>query len=85
LKIDIWKDGHTAGIIARAVPADMAGRSIRIIEPHDLIAMKLRGGRLKDDYDIGEIAASNAIDRQAIEMLVGPELLRRFDDIRRRS
>ena len=83
--VDVWKDQHAEEIIARAIPVELAGRSIRMIEPHDLIAMKLRSARLKDDYDISEILGANPIDDQKVAALVTPEQLAHFQEIKRRS
>ena len=85
MSVDVWKDEHADDIIARSVPVEVAHRTIRLIELHDLVAMKLRGGRLKDDYDIGEIVRSNRIDRARLVELVTQDQLHRFDEIASRS
>jgi hypothetical protein len=71
--IDIWKDDCADDIVRRAVTVKMAGRDIRIAELHDLIAMKLRAGRLQDDFDISEIVKHHVIDTELLESYVTPE------------
>jgi hypothetical protein len=63
----------------------LAGRPIRMIEPHDLIAIKLRAGRLKDDYDISEILRANAVDEQRLLQLIDPAHAAHFQQIKSRS
>src|SRR3954471_20161285 len=62
VQVDLWKDDHADEIVSRASAVELAGRSIRIVEAHDLIAMKLRAKRLKDDYDISQILLNRQID-----------------------
>jgi len=62
IQVDLWKDEHADQIVSNAIDVELAGRHIRLIELHDLIAMKLRAGRLKDDYDISQIALNALID-----------------------
>src|ERR1051325_2296753 len=50
--VAIWKDEPVDGIVARSIEAELAGRPVRIADPHDLIAMKLRSRRIRDDSDI---------------------------------
>jgi hypothetical protein len=71
--VDIWKDEHADAIIARAREVKLAGRLVKIAEPHDLIAMKLRAGRLQDDYDISEIIRGTAIDESIIQSITVPK------------
>jgi hypothetical protein len=58
---------------------------VRIAEPQDLIAMKLRAGRLQDDYDISEILRGQAIDEAAVQSRVTLQQFAHFNEIRRRS
>jgi hypothetical protein len=81
VRVDIWKDEHADAIIQRAKSVELAGRLLRVIEPHDLIAMKLRARRLKDDYDISEIAKKTAIDPERLKQLVTPEQFQQFNDL----
>ncbi|HZZ42086.1 MAG TPA: nucleotidyltransferase [Tepidisphaeraceae bacterium] len=83
--IDIWKDEHSDAIVARAQMVGMAGRTVRIAEPHDLIAMKLRAGRIQDDYDVSEIVAGTSVDDARIEGLVTAEQFRHYLGVKRRG
>ena len=83
--IDLWKDRHSDAIVARALTAHLAGRDVRVADPHDLIAMKLRADRPQDDYDVAEVAAHNRIDDDRIGRLVTPEEYDRYLAIKRRS
>jgi len=85
VQVDVWKDEHSDDIIRRSNEVQLAGRSIHIIDPHDLIAMKLRAQRLKDDYDISEIASKTAIDESRLQRMVTPEEFSRYEEIKRRS
>lgn len=85
VQVDVWKDEHSDAIVQRAHEVQLAGRRVRLIEPHDLIAMKLRAGRLKDDYDVWEIASRIAIDLGRLQSLVSPEEFARFESIRGRA
>lgn len=67
VEVDIWKDEHADAIIARAREVTLASRLVKIAEPHDLIAMKLRAGRLQDDYDISEIIRGTAIHESIVQ------------------
>jgi hypothetical protein len=84
VQVDLWKDEHADQIVQRAIDAELAGRKIRVIEPHDLIAMKLRAGRLKDDYDISQVVLGTPIDPSRLATLVTPDELKRFEEIRTR-
>jgi hypothetical protein len=83
-QIDLWNDEHANEIIERAVDVALAGKPIHIIEPHDLIAMKLRAGRLKDDYDISQIVLTTAIDETRLATLISTEQFVHFSEIRKR-
>jgi hypothetical protein len=85
VQVDLWKDQHADEIVRRAAEVELAGRLIRIIEPHDLLAMKLRAGRLKDDYDISQIIAGTKIDEGRLSMLISSEQLARFEEIKKRG
>jgi hypothetical protein len=82
--IDIWKDEHSDAIVGRAREVQLAGRLVRIAEPHDLIAMKLRAGRIQDDYDVSEILKGAAIDDAVVEARVTPEQWGHYLGIKRR-
>jgi predicted nucleotidyltransferase len=84
VQVDIWKDEFSDDIVSRAREVQLAGRTIRVIDPHDLIAMKLRAGRLKDDYDISEIALRIAIDTGRLKSLLTADEFERFEQIRKR-
>ena len=83
--IDIWKDQHSDEIVARAREADLAGRKVGVADPHDLISMKLRAGRLQDDYDISEILRAQSIDEPLIRARVTSEQFQHFVEIKRRA
>jgi Nucleotidyl transferase of unknown function (DUF2204) len=85
VQIDLWKDEHVEQIIQNAREVELAGRLIRIADPHDLIAMKLRARRLKDDYDISEIVRLTPIDETRLQSLVTPEQFAQFTEIKKRS
>lgn len=65
--IDIRKDEQSDAIVQRAVEVQLAGRQVRIADAHDLIAMKLRAGRIQDDYDISEILRHAPIDDSIVQ------------------
>jgi hypothetical protein len=85
VQIDLWKDEHANEIVQRAREVELAGRIIHIADPHDLIAMKLRARRLKDDYDISQIILSTPIDESRLKSLVTPEQFVQFTEIKKRS
>jgi hypothetical protein len=37
LEVDLWKDEHADDIIRRGIEVELAGRTVRLAEPHDLI------------------------------------------------
>lgn len=82
--IDLWKDSHADAIVRCAVLQTLSGRSIRIAEPHDLIAMKLRADRAQDLYDIAEILKHQPIMDDRIRERVDEAQFARFLEIRRR-
>ena len=85
IQVDLWKDEYADQIVANAIPVELAGRSVRIIEPHDLLAMKLRAGRLKDDYDISQILLNTKIDESRLAAMVTAEQMAHFGEIKRRA
>lgn len=85
VQVDLWKDEFADEIVARARDVRLAGRTVRMVDPYDLVAMKLRAGRLKDDYDIAEVAKSVPIDEGRLQSLVTSEQLRHFREIKSRS
>lgn len=82
--IDVWKDEFSDEIIGRAILIPSGGRDLRIIEKHDLIAMKLRAGRIQDDYDISEMIRAGGVDETVLATLVTPEQMQQFAAIRAR-
>jgi hypothetical protein len=84
VEIDIWKDEHSDAIVARARDADLAGRRVRVADPHDLIAMKLRARRLQDDYDVSEILRHTPIDDMTVEARVSPDEFAHYLAIKKR-
>jgi hypothetical protein len=85
VQVDVEKDEHSDEIVQRSHEVQIAGRSVRVADPHDLIAMKLRARRLKDDYDVSEIASRTAIDEARLQTLVTAEEFLRFKEIRART
>lgn len=73
VQVDLWKDEHADKIVANSHAIDLAGRTIQIIDVLDLLAMKLRARRLKDDYDISQILQTNSIDENRLQAMVTPE------------
>ena len=62
----------------------MAGRSVQVAEPHDLIAMKLRADRPQDDYDISEILKHAQIDDSIVRERVDEEQYAAYMAIKKR-
>jgi hypothetical protein len=85
VKIDIWKDEHSDQIAARATTVQMGNQSVRVADPHDLIAMKLRANRIQDDYDVSQILKHRTIDEGRLQSLVTPAELAHFRAIQARS
>jgi len=83
-EIDIWKDEYVEDMIDRAVQTQMAGTAVRIVEMHDLIAMKLRSGRPQDDYDICEILKHQSIEVSILKPRVTDEQFDSFNQLRHR-
>jgi hypothetical protein len=84
VQVDIRMDENAEGIISRANPVELAGRIVRVIEVHDLIAMKLRARRLKDDHDISQIVQETTIDPQRVKALVTPGQFDIFNELKSR-
>ena len=85
IDIDLWKDPHVGDIVERAVRRKLGDRFVKVAEPHDLIAMKLRADRPQDDYDISEIIKAQTIDPQTIKARVTSSEFGRFGKIVERS
>lgn len=84
LEIDIWKDRFVDDMLTRALPVTLAGRSIPMVEVHDLIAMKLRADRPQDDYDVSEIIKRIQVDDDRIKAMVNTEQFEHYQRIQRR-
>jgi hypothetical protein len=82
IDIDLWKDDHTPGIVQRAVRRKLGDRFVKVAEPHDLIAMKLRADRPQDDYDIAQILETQDIDPLQLKKRITAGQFRRFNAIR---
>lgn len=82
--IDIWKDKFSDEIAERAVGVNLNGQTVHIVELHDLIAMKLRAGRLQDDYDISEAIKASKIDDEIVRNRVSQEQFQHYLEIKRR-
>jgi hypothetical protein len=83
--VDLRKDQHADRIVANSHPVELAGRSIRMIDLLDLVSMKLRAHRLKDDYDISQILLSNPVEEDKLRAAVTAEEFAWFLDIKKRS
>jgi predicted nucleotidyltransferase len=85
VQVDLWKDDHADQIVRDAHAVELAGRTIQMVDVHDLIAMKLRSRRLKDDYDISQILQMNSIDEDRLKLIVTPEEFSRLREIKGRK
>ncbi len=83
-QIDLWKDSFADQIVLRAVAVELAGRSVQVAEPHDLIAMKLRADRPQDDYDISEVLKRADIQDAIIRERVDDEQYQSYLAIKKR-
>lgn len=84
MEIDIWKDEFSDAIVQRAIKTELGGRDVQIIEVHDLIAMKLRAGRLQDDYDIFEALKAGKIHDEIVRERVAEEQFQHYLQIKSR-
>jgi hypothetical protein len=85
VQVDLWKDEHADRIVANAHAVELAGQSIQMADLLDLIAMKLRARRLKDDYDISQIIQMNAVDEDQLRAMVTAEEFAWFESVRIRK
>jgi hypothetical protein len=85
LEIDLWKDEHADEIVARAQAVPLAGHLVKIAAPVDLVAMKLRAGRIQDDYDISEIVRAMSLDEEILRSHVTQAQFEHFLSIRQRT
>jgi predicted nucleotidyltransferase len=85
VQVDLWKDHHADQIVTRSHAVELAGRKFQMVDILDLISMKLRARRLKDDYDISQIVQNNSIDEERLKALVTPEEFAWFEQIRKRT
>ena len=85
IDIDLWKDEFCDDITARAREVQLAGRLIKIVDPTDLVAMKLRAGRPQDDYDISELVRNGVVDEVSLRGRVTGDQLTRYLDIKSRT
>jgi hypothetical protein len=85
VEIDIGKDEHAHSIVQRARPVQLAGRTVQIAEVNDLVAMKLRAGRLQDDYDVSEMFRAGRIDEARVQSLVSVDEFAHFLEIKSRT
>ncbi len=83
-EIDIWKDQHVAGALDHVKASTLLGRSICVVDPHDLIAMKLRADRPQDMYDVAEILKHTPVDEETVRERVTLREFERFSELRRR-
>jgi hypothetical protein len=84
IEIDIWKDEFSDQIASRARVIPFRNKSIRVADVHDLLAMKLRANRPRDDYDISEILRETSVAEDVLTKLVTPEEFARFQAIKAR-
>jgi predicted nucleotidyltransferase len=85
VQVDLWKHQHADRIVANSHPIELAGRKIQMVDLLDLICMKLRAHRLKDDYDISQIIQTNEIDQERLRSLVKPDEFAWFLEIKKRT
>lgn len=85
VQIDLWKDTFVKDMVARASEVTMAGQRVRIVEVHDLVAMKLRANRVQDDYDISEILTHTSLDDSLVRQRVTAEQHAHLIEIRNRN
>jgi hypothetical protein len=85
VEIDVWKDEHADAIIQRATSVQLAGKAVRIAEVNDLVAMKLRAGRLQDDYDVSEMIRAGRVDEARLRTLVADGHFAHFLEIKART
>ena len=85
VQVDLWKDELADRIVANSHPIELAGRKIQMVNLLDLISMKLRARRLKDDYDISQIIQTNEIDEERLQSLVKPDEFAWFLEIKKRT
>jgi len=84
--VGVRRDKHSDVIVARARMIKLAGRPVQVIEPHDLIAMKLQAGSMGDDYDISEILfGREAIDDEVVRARVSAGEFERYLQIKGRA
>ena len=84
-QIDIWKDRYSGDMIGRATTVVLAGQPIRVVEMHDLIAMKLRADRPQDDYDISQIIQHQSIDDNVVRSRVDDPQFQHYLAIKQRT
>lgn len=82
--IDLWKDDHASGIVGRARPVPLAGRSVLVACVEDLVAMKLRADRPQDEYDVSEILKAGTLDEAMLRTLITEAQAQRLAQIKRR-
>lgn len=85
VEIDIWKDEHADAIVQRAQSVQLAARTVHIAEVNDLVAMKLRAGRLQDDYDVSEMLRAGSVDEARVQSLVSDSEFAHFLEIKSRT
>ncbi len=85
VEIDIWKDEHANDIISRAKTIELRGSNVLIADANDLVAMKLRAGRLQDDYDISQMIAKKNVDDAVVKSRVTEAQFEHFLQVRARS
>jgi hypothetical protein len=85
VQVDLWKDEHADHIVANSHAVDLAGRKIQMVDLLDLVGMKLRARRLKDDYDVSQILQANVIDEERLKTAVTPEEFAWFLAIKKRA
>ena len=85
VEIDLWKDEFSDDVVRRAVEVEVLGRPVRVADAHDLIAMKLRAGRVQDDYDISEILrGQSSIDDVVVQGRVTAQQFAHYLSVKQR-
>jgi len=85
VSVDLWKDAYVDDMVRRARITTLADQPVAVVEPIDLLAMKLRARRPQDDYDVSEILKRMTIDETVLRERVDGEAFAHFLTIKKRT
>lgn len=85
IAIALLFDEFAHGIPERAVDTPLAGRTVKVADVNDLVAMKLRAARPQDDYDVSEMIKRGVIDETRVRALVNAEEFTHHESVNARS